>query len=94
MADNLIALDNAEIAKAITAATLRFQARLLKLDDVALYLGCGRTYARHIAETAGAVRRLGASWLCDRVILDEYISSRTSDIADPEEIRRWRGGKS
>ena len=93
MADNLITLDNAEIAKAVTAATLRFQARLLKLDDVALYLGCGRTYARHIAETAGAVRRLGASWLCDRVVLDQYLNQRTDDLADPAEIARWRGGK-
>lgn len=93
MTDNLITLDSAEITKAITSATLRFQARLLKLDDTAIYLGCGRTYARHIAETAGAVRRLGSSWLCDRVVLDEYISSRTGDLADPEEVQRWRGGK-
>ena len=93
MADNQITLDNAEITKAITAATLRFQARLMKLDDVAVYLGCGRTYARRIAETAGAVRRLGASWLCDRVVLDDYLNQRTDDLADPEEVQRWRGGK-
>lgn len=82
-----------EIAKVITDATLRSQARLLRLDDVALYLGIGKSYARHIAETAGAVRRLGSSWLCDRVVLDEYISSRTGDLADPEEVQRWRGGR-
>ena len=82
-----------EIAKVITDATLKSQARLLRLDDVALYLGIGKSYARHIAETAGAVRRLGSSWLCDRVVLDEYISSRTGDLADPEEVQRWRGGK-
>ena len=93
MADNLITLDREEVTKAITSATLRFQARLMKLDDVAIYLGCGRTYARHIAETAGAVRRLGSSWLCDRVVLDEYISSRTGDLADPDLVRAWRGGK-
>ena len=93
MADNLITLDREEVTKAITSATLRFQARLMKLDDVAIYLGCGRTYARHIAETAGAVRRLGASWLCDRVVLDQYLNQRTDDLADPAEIKRWRGGK-
>ena len=86
-------LDNAEITKAVTAATLRFQARLLKLDDTALYLGCGRTYARRLAETAGAVRRLGASWLCDRVVLDQYLNQRTDDLVDPAEIKRWRGGR-
>ena len=88
-----ITINHEEITKAITSATLRFQARLLKLDDVAIYLGCGRTYAKHIAETAGAVRRLGASWLCDRVVLDQYLSERTGDLADPDLVRAWRGGK-
>lgn len=93
MTDNTITIDNAEITKAIASATVRMQARLLRLDDLSIYLGCGRTYAKHIAETAGAVRRLGASWLCDRVVLDEYLSSRTGDLADPEVVRSWRGGK-
>lgn len=93
MTDNTITIDHAEIAKAVTSATLKFQARLLKLDDLSVYLGCGRTYARHIAETAGAVRRLGSSWLCDRVILDEYLDQRTGDLADPETVKAWRGGK-
>ena len=93
MSEHLITIDHTEITKAITSATLRFQARLLKLDDVAIYLGCGRTYAKHIAETAGAVRRLGASWLCDRVVLDAYLSERTGDLADPDLVRAWRGGK-
>ena len=95
MADsNFAALNHEEIAKVIAAATLRFQARLLRLDDVALYLGCGRTYARRLAETAGAVRRLGSSWLCDRVVLDDYLSQRTGDLADPEKVKAWREGKS
>lgn len=93
MTENTITIDNAEITKAIASATVRMQARLLRLDDLSIYLGCGRTYAKHIAETAGAVRRLGASWLCDRVVLDEYLSSRTGDLADPEVVRSWRGGK-
>ena len=93
MTDNTITIDNAEITKAIASATVRMQARLLRLDDLSIYLGCGRTYAKHIAETAGAVRRLGASWLCDRVVLDEYLSSRTGDLADPELVKTWRGGK-
>ena len=93
MADNLITLDREEVTKAITSATLRFQARLMKLDDVAAYLAVGRTYAKHIAEEAGAVRRLGASWLCDRTVLDAYLSERTGDLADPAEVARWRGGK-
>lgn len=91
---NNMAIDQKEITKAITSATLRFQARLMKLDDVAIYLGCGRTYAKKICETAGAVRRLGASWLCDRTVLDAYLSERTGDLADPAEVARWRGGKS
>lgn len=93
MTDNTITIDNAEITKAIASATVRMQARLLRLDDLSIYLGCGRTYAKHIAEKAGAVRRLGASWLCDRVVLDEYLSTRTGDLADPAEVRAWRGGK-
>ena len=93
MADNFITLDREEVTKAISSATLRFQARLLKLDDVAAYLAVGRTYAKHIAEEAGAVRRLGASWLCDRFVLDQYLSERTGDLADPELVRTWRGGK-
>lgn len=93
MADNLITLDREEVTKAITSATLRFQARLMKLDDVAIYLGCGRTYAKKICETAAAVRRLGSSWLCDRVVLDQYLSERTGDLADPELVKTWRGGK-
>lgn len=93
MTDNTITIDHAEITKAIASATVRMQARLLRLDDLSIYLGCGRTYAKHIAETAGAVRRLGASWLCDRVVLDEYLSSRTGDLADPELVKTWRGGK-
>ena len=87
-------LNHDDITKAITAATLRFQARLMKLDDVALYLGCGRTYARRLSETAGAVRRLGSSWLCDRVVLDNYLNQRTGDLADPETVKAWREGKS
>lgn len=94
MSDNLITLDREEVTKAITSATLRFQARLMKLDDVAAYLAVGRTYAKHIAEEAGSVRRLGSSWLCDRVVLDQYLSERTGDLADPAEVARWRGGKS
>ena len=94
MADNLITLDREEVTKAITSATLRFQARLMKLDDVAIYLGCGRTYARRLSETAGAVRRLGSSWLCDRVVLDNYLNQRTGDLADPETVKAWREGKS
>ena len=93
MADNLITLDREEVTKAITTATIRLQARLLKLDDVALYLGCGKTYARHVAETAGAVRRLGSSWLCDRYVLDEFLNQRTGDIVSAAEVARWRGGK-
>ena len=79
--------------EAITSATLRFQARLMKLDDVAAYLAVGRTYAKHIAEEAGAVRRLGSSWLCDRTVLDAYLSERTGDLVDLELVRTWRGGK-
>lgn len=90
---NFATLDHAEITKAVTAATLRFNARLLKLDDVAAYLGLGRTYARRLAETAGAVRRLGSSWLCDRTILDAYLDQRTGDLADPEQVKAWREGK-
>ena len=90
---NSAIMDHDEITKAVTAATLRFQARLLKLDDVALYLGCVKSYAKRLAETAGAVRRLGASWLCDRVILDDYLNQQTGDLADPETVRTWRGGK-
>ena len=93
MTDNLITIDHTEITKAITSATLRFQARLMKLDDVAAYLAVGRTYAKHVAEEAGAVRRLGASWLCDRTVLDAYLSERTGDLADPAEVARWRGGQ-
>ena len=93
MADNLFTIDNAEITKAITSATLRLQARLLKLDDLSIYLGCGKTYARHVAETAGAVRRLGSSWLCDRYVLDEFLNQRTGDIVSAETVARWRGGK-
>lgn len=93
MSEQILTLNNAEITKAIASATVRMQARLLRLDDLSIYLGCGRTYAKHIAETAGAVRRLGASWLCDRVVLDEYLSSRTGDLADPELVKTWRGGK-
>ena len=87
-----ITINQAELTKAVTTATLRFQARLLKLDDLSIYLGCGRVYAKHIAEKAGAVRRLGTSWLCDRVVLDDYLSTRTGDLADPAEVRAWRGG--
>lgn len=82
-----------DITKAITSATLRFQARLMKLDVTASYLSCSTNYAKRLAEKAGAVRRLGASWLCDRVVLDEYLSTRTDNLADPEEVRTWRGGK-
>ena len=83
-----------EIAKAITDTAIKFQARLMKLDVTADYLSCSKNYARHLAEEAGAVRRLGSSWLCDRVVLDQYLSERTSDLADPAEVARWRGGKS
>lgn len=93
MTDNTITIDHAEITKAIASATVRMQARLLRLDDLSIYLGCGKSYAKRLAETAGAVRRLGASWLCDRVVLDEYLSSRTGDLADPELVKTWRGGK-
>ena len=93
MINENITIDNAEITKAITSATLRLQARLLKLDDLSIYLGCGKTYARHVAETAGAVRRLGSSWLCDRYVLDEFLNQRTGDIVPPAEVARWRGGK-
>ena len=93
MSEQLLAINQAELTKAVTTATLRFQARLLKLDDLSIYLGCGKIYAKHIAEKAGAVRRLGTSWLCDRVVLDEYLSTRTGDLADPAEVRMWRGGK-
>jgi hypothetical protein len=82
-----------DITKAITSATLRFQARLMKLDVTASYLSCSTNYAKRLAEKAGAVRRLGASWLCDRVVLDEYLSTRTDNLADPDEVRAWRGGK-
>ena len=93
MTENTITIDNAEIAKAIATATAKYQARLMKLDVTASYLSCSTNYAKKLAEKAGAVRRLGASWLCDRQILDEYLSARTDDLADPEEVRRWRGGK-
>ena len=93
MTENTITIDNAEITKAIASATVRMQARLLRLDDLSIYLGCGKSYAKRLVETAGAVRRLGASWLCDRVVLDEYLSSRTGDLADPELVKTWRGGK-
>lgn len=82
-----------DITKAITSATLRFQARLMKLDVTASYLSCSTNYAKRLAEKAGAVRRLGASWLCDRVVLDEYLSTRTDNLADPDEVKTWRGGK-
>lgn len=82
-----------DITKAITSATLRFQARLMKLDVTASYLSCSTNYAKRLAEKAGAVRRLGASWLCDRVVLDEYLSTRTDNLADPDEVKAWRGGK-
>ena len=94
MSEQVLSIDHKEVVQAITSATLRFQARLMKLDDVAAYLAVGRTYAKHIAEEAGAVRRLGASWLCDRTVLDAYLSERTGDLADPELVREWRGGKS
>lgn len=93
MTDNAITIDHAEIAKAITSATLRFQARLMKPEVTASYLSCSTNYAKRLAEKAGAVRRLGASWLCDRVVLDEYLSTRTDNLADPDEVRAWRGGK-
>jgi hypothetical protein len=27
------------------------------------------------------------------VILDEYLDQRTGDLADPETVKAWRGGK-
>lgn len=82
-----------EITKAIASTTARYQARLMKLDVTASYLSCSANYAKHLAQKAGAVRRLGSSWLCDRVILDAFLDQRTGDLADPEEVRAWRGGK-
>lgn len=94
MADNLSTIDYTAINKAVTAATLRMNARYLRLDDLAMYLGCGKTYARRIAETAGAVRRLGAAWLCDRQALDRYLDGRDGELVDPETVKSWRAGKS
>lgn len=82
-----------EITKAIITTTARYQARLMKLDVTANYLSCSTNYAKRLAEKAGAVRRLGASWLCDRVVLDDFLNQRTGDLADPDEVRAWRGGK-
>lgn len=94
MAEKVATLDYTEISKAVTAATLRMNARYLRLDDLCVYLGCGRTYARRIAETAGAVRRLGAAWLCDRQALDKYLDGRDGELVDPETVKAWRAGKS
>ena len=93
MANNSTTIDHSEVTKAVTAATLRMHARFLKLDDLAVYLGCGKSYARKVAETAGAVRRLGASWLCDRQALDRYLDGRVGELVDPETVRAWRAGK-
>ena len=50
MSEQILTLNNAEITKAIASATVRMQARLLRLDDLSIYLGCGKIYAKHIAE--------------------------------------------
>ena len=90
---SVVIIDREESREAIEKATMRLQARLLRLDDVAAYCGCGRTYARRLAEHAGAVRKLGSSWLCDRLALDAYLDEHPGDLVDSATVARWREGR-
>lgn len=92
MSNNLLELDPVEVQRAVESATLRFQARLMKIDDLAAYLSCSRNYARKLAEYAGAVRRLGSSWLADRLVIDRYLLEHDGELVPPEVVASWRAG--
>ncbi len=87
-----VTLDPVEVQRSIESATLRFQARLMKVDDLAAYLSCSRNYARKLAEYAGAVRRLGSSWLADRLVIDRYLLEHDGELVPPEVVAGWRAG--
>ena len=89
MSNNLLELDPVEVQRTIESATLRFQARLMKIDDLAAYLSCSRNYARKLAEYAGAVRRLGSSWLADRLVIDRYLLEHVRQIKQRCDTRQW-----
>lgn len=92
MRNNMLELDPVEVQRSIESATLRFQARLMKVDDLAAYLSCSRNYARKLAEYAGAVRRLGSSWLADRLVIDRYLLEHDGELVPPEVVAGWRAG--
>lgn len=92
MENKALSIEAAEVARAVESATLRFQARLMKIDDLAAYLSCSRNYARKLAEYAGAVRRLGSSWLADRLVIDRYLLEHDGELVPPEVVAGWRAG--
>lgn len=52
--------------------------RLLSIDEFCLYAGLGNNMARSVAESTGALFRVGRRVLVDRAKFDKYCDENTS----------------
>lgn len=56
--------------------------RLLSMDEFCIYAGLGASIARNVAETTGALFRVGRRVLVDRVKFDRYCDENTEAEAE------------
>ena len=56
--------------------------RLLSMDEFCIYAGLGGNMARNVAETTGALFKVGRRVLVDRVKFDRYCDANTEAEAE------------
>lgn len=56
--------------------------RLLSMDEFCIYAGLGTSIARNVAETTGALFRVGRRVLVDRAKFDRYCDENTETEAE------------